>query len=305
MNHRTDSRYLLRFPEELCRIDPDFTEHWLLPYFTEDGFLDLPRDEDLSALERYVCADLTTLEQRLGDLFRSGELTAMLNSVPPLTDEELDGLLPQLAKGDPDALSRIGETYLQTIVSILCDYCPNEQILLQILPEVYRHFESFLKDSASGLPDNFRGHALWQIRYAAIRQLWAIHAKNTYPGSDRLRPEYRLRHPDGPIFAQPGEKVPAVALSSTPLAEMYRYLRRQHPDLFRELQDFLIPREWEILELVLEENCLLTFHDAADRFSVSYERIMLTLRRLIRLIRTPGICEVLQSAGFPVRSLRR
>ena len=55
----------------------------------------------------------------------------------------------------------------------------------------------------------------------------------------------------------------------------------------------------------MEENCLLTFHDAADRFSVSQGRLMLTLRRLIRLIRTPGICEVLQSAGFPVRSRRR
>lgn len=298
MHNSAHGRYSLRFPEALHEIDPDFAEHWLLPFFTEDGVPVLPGDTDYSPLEAYSCADLPVLEQRLPDLFRGTDLEATLSSVPPLTAAELADLLPRISRKDPDAVSRIVEAYLQTMLSVLSDYRAGTHRILEVLPQVCQYLEAALDDRIGCLPGCFHGYVLWQIRYAAIRELWAHHPENPRPGSRHLLPEYRLRDPDGPIFAKPGEKIPAVALSATPLARIYRFLQLEHPDIFRDILDSLIPREREILELVMTENCLLTIHDAADRFSVSELRIRLTLRKFLRLTRSPGVRRILQSAGF-------
>lgn len=282
MHISTDSRYILKLPDALRRIDPDFTENWLLPFFTDDGSLDLPRDVDLSPLADYVPTGLDALEQQLPAFFRAGNLRPELDTIIPLTESEQDFLLHKARGKDDAAVARLAEAYFHTMISIAADYSSCEDRLAELIEAALQSFDSALNTYVPGYYGGFRGYALWHIRCAIIRTLWDSHPECLRCGSGKLQPEYRLRENVSPFCIPPETPNPHIAVSASPLACKYRELKLQDPLSFQSVMERMSDRENEVLELLMQENCQLTIYDAADRFDTTPRRIAQILAKLTR-----------------------
>lgn len=282
MHNSVENRYVLKLPDALHRIDPDFTETWLLPFFTEGGCLVLPRSADLSPLAGYVPTGLDALEQQFPAFFRTGHLRPDLENLTPLAQAEHDCLLRSAGQKEEYAVARLTEAYFHTILSVAADYSSGESSLIALLETALQGFYTALDTYLPGYYGGFRGYALWHIRCAVIRFLWDAHPENLHRGSGKLMPEYRLRENVSPVCIPPEAPIPHIAVSASPLACKYRELKQQDPQAFCAVMERMSSRETEVLELLLQENGQLTIYDAADLFGISPRRIGQILAKLAR-----------------------
>ena len=266
--------YSLRFPDALRAIDPEFLDRWVLPWIQEDGSLPSVPETDLSPLARY---DPDLPEET------PAELCAFLDFTPaPLTREEEETLAAD--PHAPDRVDRIFTACLPAVLSVTMDYCPAEEDLTLLLADALKELVAALDRYTPGANGGFRGYALWHVRCRLICSLWDRHPENPDAGSGMLAAEFRLRDP-GNAFVSPGTPVPRIAVSSGTTALVYRKLRKEDPQRFQGILEQLTPREIQVLEMLLEEGCLSTLWDAADRFQVTTRRIQDVLGKFRRHVR--------------------
>lgn len=292
-----DHRYRVSFPDALHEIDPDFLDRWVAPCLQEDYTFFPSEDADLSPLGAYIPTPPEELALEFSDIFQNTDLRAFIDGIVPLDEEAFCTMLQRAMAGEEEALLRLQEDFFPTILSVAGEYAYGSAAFLELAGTVGSAFKAAVERYVPGRFGSFRGFALWHLRIGAIRWVWEQDGSNPVPGSGRLPLEFRLRDPEQ-YLAAPGEVPAFPAVSTSAAAQSMRELRRLCPDAFAALMESMLPREVEILELMIREDSLLTLYDLGDRYGVTAKRIAQILNRFFRRCRSHRVRKSLEAAGW-------